>query len=1285
MAEEKIVTDMKFGKSLTLKSNDEQVIPQKLYLIPDFIETRVGEWKELTLYNPEKDEVNLISNHSFSFKDDKENALTEEKLINELKKQECSFKFLAEDEGDTLLKVISKDGTNATCTIRVLPVVTLSKSTLTIVKGQSYSLNAAISVSEGTLTWVSDNVDSVSVDNGVVKGEKVGTAKVTAEVTMLDNKVFKASCTVVVEETYRDVISGYMDKFIPLYDESTVKYNLTFDFENEYDDTVNSETFTLIQGKETNISISKSYVRCLLTDVSFHKEIYKPGYVEVKIKTDAKLDVFKGKISLGYGDIHTIVAENFYIFEKRKKNGYVVLKAYSVDIFLTIDKGNRAFTAKKMLEGIVVKTLANMQMTDAGKQYYANVTQKDKEGNEFPSGIVGNLNHIAEYFIPYCVQYEESFYDFLLRICNRNGEFLYCEDNMLHVGAKLDESSEKEITDSMTDAEIEYIELDCLYDATVSNECIYPKEYFDAIHNFDDSKFEAGLDSEFTYVKWSDYMPPVSTALGYLKTISQAPTLNQGLVGGLIKSGLQSAISGYFWDSTNKKFRETYFKGKTNDEIECVYQFSGTDKQLNENFYQNIFKKEEKAKRGQVIVTFATCRKYKLGEKVKLNDEYYVVYRVKGSSKIIDTILESDSTKRYNETYELLLLPEIDGKYYPLPMPELRIRRSAPQKAIVTNPMDPKRRGRVQVMYPWQKEKSDFTPWLNIAYPKASDGEGFMFIPNPGDVVLIDYEEGNIERPFMVGSFYGDGREPSVPSATYQVGLTKSITSANGHHLSFTDVKGDTKFFAELVPFWSIVSKFGVGLNAHDEVLKKNGKFLAGGFELSDYFGIYKIKGCTHDRNITISSPVGDVKIDAFTGITIEAPAGDINILGKNINIEARNNLTMVSGTNIISPYVEIPTKKDEIIDVLKGMTGELAGGLFIGAIKKVLGLDLSFYRVLFEVLLRPIGGTMLIKSHRFMRMEAGDGKTQITKTVDKTGKDIKKDLSNYVFGNAFAAINDPKDDINKNLDDIVFAVTSIFGLIKEYLKLMDAVVANVRSALRWDAVDPLIGDKIAKCARLGLDEGDYLTNPFIDNAMFVPLVNTRLKAVNESFVKMNEYGNAVAEFRKNKMGVWRNEMNKMLDKKAEALMDWMMNKGAGEINNVLIDVSVANQKKCVFEEIQNYVRTHDDLKLSIDMNSSLVDFETLIGLHQAVKVANVVGTNIVNPSKGDIALGAVSKFLGFDGMVDNRVWSQRDKGGIIISTNKDRFFNFTNDGTFRQGYMVDVVEYIKDLIKSLK
>ena len=75
MAEEKKVTDMKSGKSLTLKSNDEQVVPQKLYFIPDFIETRVGEWKELTLYNPEKDEVNLISNHSFSFKDDKENVI----------------------------------------------------------------------------------------------------------------------------------------------------------------------------------------------------------------------------------------------------------------------------------------------------------------------------------------------------------------------------------------------------------------------------------------------------------------------------------------------------------------------------------------------------------------------------------------------------------------------------------------------------------------------------------------------------------------------------------------------------------------------------------------------------------------------------------------------------------------------------------------------------------------------------------------------------------------------------------------------------------------------------------------------------------------------------------------------------------------------------------------------------------------------------------------------------------------------------------------------------------
>ena len=82
---------------------------------------------------------------------------------------------------------------------------------------------------------------------------------------------------------------------------------------------------------------------------------------------------------------------------------------------------------------------------------------------------------------------------------------------------------------------------------------------------------------------------------------------------------------------------------------------------------------------------------------------------------------------------------------------------------------------------------------------------------------------------------------------------------------------------------------------------------------------------------MSISSPWGDVKINAFTGISISAPNGDIKITGKNVTIAAGNNLTLTSGTNIRNKFASTydGSKKFNVatyaLDVAKMVTKKLA------------------------------------------------------------------------------------------------------------------------------------------------------------------------------------------------------------------------------------------------------------------------------------------------------------------------------------------------------------------------
>jgi hypothetical protein len=143
---------------------------------------------------------------------------------------------------------------------------------------------------------------------------------------------------------------------------------------------------------------------------------------------------------------------------------------------------------------------------------------------------------------------------------------------------------------------------------------------------------------------------------------------------------------------------------------------------------------------------------------------------------------------------------------------------------------------------------------------------------------------------------------------------------------------------------------------------------------------------CSHNRKVELKSPFGDISIDAFTGITLNAPNGDIKINGKNVEITAGNNLTIRAGENIQKPVASHPKK----IAKLGGVATAIPFGILGGVIDNVVGpfIDMTFIRHFAEVILRPIEGTMQIRSNRYLKLEAGiDSYAQIpAKRYDELG-----------------------------------------------------------------------------------------------------------------------------------------------------------------------------------------------------------------------------------------------------------------------------------------------------------
>jgi hypothetical protein len=297
-----------------------------------------------------------------------------------------------------------------------------------------------------------------------------------------------------------------------------------------------------------------------------------------------------------------------------------------------------------------------------------------------------------------------------------------------------------------------------------------------------------------------------------------------------------------------------------------------------------------------------------------------------------------------------------------------------------------------------KKLQSIATPWIRVATPVATEGGGFYYEPNEGDEVLVNYDNDNVERPYVVGQLYSkenlDPRERMNRKQSPRGMGSMALVSRNGHHISFSDPSDGAGAVGAVAPALGVISKvtkWGAKIPIVSEAMMKviapkQLKDLTGGIHIGDRYGLYEISMSSDGRKININSPLGQVNLNAFTGISIKAVNGDINIEGKNVSIKAGNKLTIESGTNIgLGPSmgsIDYEWSKHYVSSALHAFGHEVLVAALDAVPKEVFKefpiTDLSLIRNMTQVFLRPVNGTMLIKSHKYMLLEAGRGQAMV-------------------------------------------------------------------------------------------------------------------------------------------------------------------------------------------------------------------------------------------------------------------------------------------------------------------
>jgi len=104
---------------------------------------------------------------------------------------------------------------------------------------------------------------------------------------------------------------------------------------------------------------------------------------------------------------------------------------------------------------------------------------------------------------------------------------------------------------------------------------------------------------------------------------------------------------------------------------------------------------------------------------------------------------------------------------------------------VVQTHEDPDDLGRIKVQLPYF-EGSEAT-WMRMITPHAGIDRGIFFLPEVDDEVLVGFEGGNAEHPYVLGCLYNGIDRP--PFAADSENTIKAITTRSGLKIVFNDEK----------------------------------------------------------------------------------------------------------------------------------------------------------------------------------------------------------------------------------------------------------------------------------------------------------------------------------------------------------------------------------------------------------------------------------------------------------------------------------------------------------------
>ena len=421
---------------------------------------------------------------------------------------------------------------------------------------------------------------------------------------------------------------------------------------------------------------------------------------------DKSINYIGKKISISYQDSLEFVGyiDVVGVLKKNAATGIITILGYSQDVLLA-----QRYDCMSFEEGLTLQDVISEAIKDH-------------------KGVQQKFGYQMGVTLPYTVQYNETDFDFLYRMCARYGKWLYNNGKELCIGR--------------------------IGEKTVPG--IYGKE----LRTF-------GLEGTLQEQAFS---------------VNQHDWVNNSPLEG--NSSISSPEAKHPYINTIKQNSDFLYK------TEGYYNWvHGQPEYSSQQGIDEATKAHTLGKTANMLKAAGTSilHKLRLGDTLQVKGFNFTDEKKKEAygSYLITKIKHSfRSTGDYLNEFEGV--PE--GTAYPSYSNAFSYPRAETQRAIVKDNADPDGLGRVKIQFPWQQKNGDrTTPWIKMATPYAGADKGFYFIPEIGEEVLIGFEGANAERPFVLSAGFNKTAKSGFADPDNAI---KAIKTAGGNFIAMNDTKG---------------------------------------------------------------------------------------------------------------------------------------------------------------------------------------------------------------------------------------------------------------------------------------------------------------------------------------------------------------------------------------------------------------------------------------------------------------------------------------------------------------